>query len=348
MKILAFSDIHENISCVRKLREQEDDCYDVIVVAGDIGSDIADDFFTLVSTFECPVIYVYGNWDNALDYKPQPVFNCWQLHLEILLTSGYFFAGYSGCPTHWGCNPVAAELRNETRNKHKAILEQLEEAKLKAELRISQIDVEHEIAVTDIIEAANGRGYKTKLKSLEAELNREKKIALRVYEKICSSNYYNRYMKDWRIAYPEIEKRNRALLFAEIKKSAIDVERLLLVTHERMYRIHEEIGGIRYHLFGHRHGFKHTTFQGTHFVNVSALDSIRSVLPRKSYTETNSYFDNLLNVNAGTYCVIEIDRKKEVKIFERTLRIDQKQWVLQDTDLTFSGAPWVPEEEKYL
>jgi hypothetical protein len=350
MKILAFSDIHENLSCVRKLRGQEENRYDAIVVAGDIGNDISSEFFIQISTFECPVFYVYGNWDNELEYHSQHAINCRLLHMEILEANGYFFAGYSGCPTHWGNNPIAAELRGETKVKHKAILELLEEANHRAELRVSEINCEYEFAVATIKRSAGGRGIKTKLRSLEAKWDREKKVIWRECEKIRFSRDFNRYLKDWSIAYPEIEKRNRHLLFAEIKKSAVDVGRLLLVTHERTYRIHEEMNGIKCHLFGHRHGFKHSIFQGTHCVNVSALDRVLSVFPRQSCTGTqissNASFEDLLNVNAGTYCVIEIGEENEVKVFERKLRVDREQWILQDSD--FTCAPWVPEEEKYL
>src|SRR4029077_607275 len=38
MRILAFSDIHNNVACVRKLRAQETNSYDVITIPGDIGT----------------------------------------------------------------------------------------------------------------------------------------------------------------------------------------------------------------------------------------------------------------------------------------------------------------------
>jgi Icc-related predicted phosphoesterase len=175
MKILALSDIHENLSCIRKLRGQEENLYDAIVVAGDIGNDISSEFFIQLSTFECPVFYVYGNWDNQLEYHPQHPINCRLLHMEILEANGYFFAGYSGCPTHWGNNPIAAELHSETKAKHRAILEQLEEANHRAELRVLEFNSEYEFAVATIKRSADGRGIKTKLRSLEAKMNREKR-----------------------------------------------------------------------------------------------------------------------------------------------------------------------------
>ena len=38
MKILSISDIHNNAACVRKLRAQESNDYDVIAIPGDIGT----------------------------------------------------------------------------------------------------------------------------------------------------------------------------------------------------------------------------------------------------------------------------------------------------------------------
>src|SRR5450631_2436665 len=69
MRLLAFSDIHHNLVAVRKLRASEQNSFDAIIVAGDIGSESAAEFFAILATFNCPVIYVYGNWDNELGYK---------------------------------------------------------------------------------------------------------------------------------------------------------------------------------------------------------------------------------------------------------------------------------------
>jgi hypothetical protein len=94
MKILAISDIHNNIACVRKLRAQEANEYDVIVIAGDIGSHAAADIFATLATFECPIVYVHGNWDRmAEDAK---VWAGVQLvHLKAVKVGSLTFAGYS-------------------------------------------------------------------------------------------------------------------------------------------------------------------------------------------------------------------------------------------------------------
>ena len=69
MRLLAFSDIHNNLVAVRKLRASEKNSFDAIIVAGDIGNESAADFFEILATFDCPVMYVYGNWDDKLGYK---------------------------------------------------------------------------------------------------------------------------------------------------------------------------------------------------------------------------------------------------------------------------------------
>jgi len=69
MRLLAFSDIHNNLVAVPKLRAFEKNSFDAIVVAGDIGNESAADFFKILATFKCPVLYVYGNWDDELGYK---------------------------------------------------------------------------------------------------------------------------------------------------------------------------------------------------------------------------------------------------------------------------------------
>jgi predicted phosphodiesterase len=66
MTSLAFSDIHHNLEAVRKLRASEANSFDAVVVAGDIGSESANKFFKILSTFNCPVLYVFGNGDHEL------------------------------------------------------------------------------------------------------------------------------------------------------------------------------------------------------------------------------------------------------------------------------------------
>jgi predicted phosphodiesterase len=94
MKILAISDIHNNVACVRKLRAQEANAYDVIAVAGDIGTRAAGEIFATLASFECPIVYVHGNWDRMPDdAKFGP--GAHLVHLEAVKVGSLTFAGYS-------------------------------------------------------------------------------------------------------------------------------------------------------------------------------------------------------------------------------------------------------------
>ena len=107
MRLLAFSDIHNNLVAVKKLRASVTNSFDAIVVAGDIGSASADEFFKILSTFQCPVLYVFGNWDHELSYSKLYADNCHLIHSNVVTIGDLHFTGFSGCPTNWGKNPIA-------------------------------------------------------------------------------------------------------------------------------------------------------------------------------------------------------------------------------------------------
>ena len=107
MRLLALSDIHNNLVAVRKMRAAEKNSFDAIIVAGDIGNACAIEFFKIVSTFKCPIMYVLGNWDYELSYQKSYGRDCHLIHLNIFTFGAYSFTGFSGCPTHWGKNPIA-------------------------------------------------------------------------------------------------------------------------------------------------------------------------------------------------------------------------------------------------
>src|SRR5260370_28374645 len=107
MRLLAFSDIHHNLAAVRKLRASEANSFDTIVVAGDIGSESADEFFKILSTFKCPVLYVFGNWDHELSYRKVYGDNCHLIHSDVVTIADLHFTGLSGGPTNCATNPIA-------------------------------------------------------------------------------------------------------------------------------------------------------------------------------------------------------------------------------------------------
>ena len=110
MRLLAISYIHNNLVAVRRLRALERNDFDAIVVAGDLGNAAASQIFEILASFKCPVLYVYGNWDHALDYVSAPFPDFHLIHQDVVTVGGYHFTGFSGCPTQWGRNPIARKL----------------------------------------------------------------------------------------------------------------------------------------------------------------------------------------------------------------------------------------------
>jgi predicted phosphodiesterase len=94
MRILAISDIHNNVACVSKLRVQEHNDFDVIVIAGDIGSYRAQEIFKILKTFKCPILYVYGNWDHRLARTMSFGKQCHLVHLNLIRIGSLTFTGF--------------------------------------------------------------------------------------------------------------------------------------------------------------------------------------------------------------------------------------------------------------
>jgi predicted phosphodiesterase len=94
MKILAIADIHNNVASVRKLRAQELNGYDVIAIAGDIGTHGAVEIFEILTTFKCPIVYVHGNWDRMPEDAKFGA-RAHLVHLQVVKVAGLAFAGYS-------------------------------------------------------------------------------------------------------------------------------------------------------------------------------------------------------------------------------------------------------------
>jgi hypothetical protein len=128
MRLLAFSDIHNNLVAVRKLRDSEKNSFDAIVVAGDIGNESAADFFKILATFDCPVVYVYGNWDNTLAYEASFEPSCRLIHSNVITIGNIHFTGFSGCPTDWGKNPIARKLYRRVESDNKTVVDALKNA----------------------------------------------------------------------------------------------------------------------------------------------------------------------------------------------------------------------------
>ena len=115
MKILAVSDIHGNVRAARQVRARESNHFDVIVVAGDIGNDKTAEILAILASFECPVLYVYGNWDHETAYDQNFGPTCHHLHMAPYQIQGTTFIGYSGVEQNWGRNPIARKFARKGR-----------------------------------------------------------------------------------------------------------------------------------------------------------------------------------------------------------------------------------------
>src|SRR5262245_18094350 len=94
MKILAIADIHNNVACVRKLRAQEANDHDAIAIAGDIGTHGAAEAFEILTTFECPIVYVHGHGDRMPEDAKFGA-RAYPVHLQVVKVGRLAFAGYS-------------------------------------------------------------------------------------------------------------------------------------------------------------------------------------------------------------------------------------------------------------
>jgi Icc-related predicted phosphoesterase len=117
VKLLAVSDIHGNVEAVHLLRERERNVFDAVIVAGDIGGGAAPEILNILASFACPIMYVFGNWDNQLPYDTDFGSACHHLHLRSVECGGWAFAGFSGLPTSWGMNPIAKALKEGVKRK---------------------------------------------------------------------------------------------------------------------------------------------------------------------------------------------------------------------------------------
>jgi predicted phosphodiesterase len=146
MRLLAISDIHNNLVAVRRLRTLETNAFDAVVVAGDLGNAAAPQILEILTSFKCPVLYVYGNWDHALDYVSAPLPNVHLIHQNIVTVGDRHFTGFSGCPTQWGNNPIARKLGEAPDARERTL--QLNREALRKTLKRADADPRRTIIVT--------------------------------------------------------------------------------------------------------------------------------------------------------------------------------------------------------
>ncbi len=146
MRLLAISDIHNNLVAVRRMRASEKNDFDAVVVAGDLGNAGAAEVLKILATFQCPVVHVYGNWDGELPYETALAPGTSLIHLNVATIDGLHFTGFSGCPTKWGRNPAALKIGNQPDADAK-ILQQNRNA-LKKVIASSKLDPRRTVIVT--------------------------------------------------------------------------------------------------------------------------------------------------------------------------------------------------------
>jgi Icc-related predicted phosphoesterase len=286
MKLLAFSDIHHNLMAVRELRALESNGFDAIVVAGDIGSESASEFFQILTTFKCPVLYVYGNWDHQLGYNLSFGRDCHLVNCDVTTVENLNFTGFSGCPTNWGNNPIAQRLRRELRRAHKPVIEALARA--------------------------------SSTRSKNANMIGGEKPGNRI-EEIQRTRAYQRYVAHMKLCKNETLRLNREGIGKAVRKMKANPRNCIVIAHERIPRLHEELPGLLLHLFGHIHQFSVRDFKGTKYVDVAALDRPGLIRSGKSTSVKTPG-----TTDAGNYAKIEISRSLEVKVTCMPLRCDER------------------------
>ncbi|HLY06669.1 MAG TPA: metallophosphoesterase family protein [Rhizomicrobium sp.] len=341
MKLLALSDAHANIIAVRKLRAQERNEFDAIVIAGDLGGDSAAELFNVLNTFRCPIIYVYGNHDDSLKYNKKMKGQNTLLHMNIIKCNEFAFAGYSGCQANWGQNPIALNILGGTPTSLEFVTGNLEAEFLA--YRRKKADIEH------AYDRAIGRlkGVTRKKQKLKLIEQRDAEIAKahKPMEVILEGRKYRTLRSDFEKIQKlkhEVLRANREKLLETIHQSGVSPSNLIVVTHERTPW--KYLGGAFLHLFGHRHGFADHVYKGARCINVSALDGLITVRPRR--LRSWSYSD-CRNVNGGNYVVIEISSSREISVVCRRLRESYEEWIPLKKELVY-GLPCVPQEEIYL
>ena len=138
-------------------------------------------------------------------------------------------------------------------------------------------------------------------------------------ETIKQSKAYQDYASDMRLCKSETLRLNRESIGRAVRKMKADSRNCIVMAHERIPRLNEELPGALLHLFGHIHQFSVRDFKGTKYVDVAALDrpnsirSIESVSVKKPVTTAT-----------GNYTKIEISRSLGVKVTCMPLRCNDR------------------------
>lgn len=309
IKILSFSDIHNNISAIQSLRDQEKNDYDAIVIAGDVGNYIWPETLAIIDTFECPAYFVYGNWDNRQPYIRKLSTNGILLNHTMEFNKGYYFTGFSGCDTHWGLNTLLAEQVDLIKSNYRDEIEAHEKKRLDAKMHIDnsiKIIKNTYLKNRRKIKKATNKKDTARFENEVLELRRWKSSELGSITSqevnIIASEGYKEYRREIHAAHNRTLSLSREKLFSIIKQSNIPDNRLIIITHDRLTRIPEEELPAATHIFGHRHNYKLTKSGSLSYLNTAQLDSSM----------------NMNGIHAGGYCVINLDNDS-ISVERKTL-----------------------------
>jgi hypothetical protein len=150
-------------------------------------------------------------------------------------------------------------------------------------------------------------------------------------------------MAKLRLAKSSILRSNRESVEKAIRSASVDPRRCVVVTHERLARLSEEIPGTLLHLYGHIHRYSDQIYKETRYIDVATLDRPVPVRPR---AKTRWTMEDCRNVNAGNYVKIEISPSRKIKARCVYMRREYPNW-LQLEDSRFLGREWIPEEKRW-
>jgi len=339
VRLLVLSDIHGNIRAAHEVRAREANDFDAVIVAGDLGSDAASEILTVLGSFACPVLYVYGNWDHELDYERVFGANCVHLHLRPFSLGQVSFIGFSGLPTHWGKNPFAETIRNEVAHKHRGILDEYAECEAAFARAQAEIEADHASHVVTLASRTKDRrrvDFRSKVADLERRRDTRLRKAIRIAKRLSGSKEYQAYSDELYTRHSEIGARNRQAMIDTIVASGTGQNRTVVITHERLTRTAADLPNIPLFLFGHQHGFRDVVFAGSRFVNVSVLDKPITVLPR--HAAKKSAPDPYRNLNDGNYVIIEGNDLNNLQVRCAKFDPNLKEWELQP--FVIVGEQW--------
>jgi hypothetical protein len=236
-------------------------------------------------------MYVYGNWDNKLDYESCFSPRCHLIHSNVITVGELSFTGFSGCPTDWGKNPLARGIYRRIESQHQRVLDALKDGSKAA-------------------------------------------------QNIQRTKAYQNYVSRLQEARDEILKRNTESIAHAVKAAGVDTRRCVVVAHQRVPRLNDELPQALLHVFGHLHTFSDRTYKMTRYVDVAALDRPVSARPRGKRKWNQ---EDCRNFNAGNYVTIEINSSCAMKVSCVDLPHDYPHWIALE-DRRYNGIAWIPEE----